>query len=76
MLVKKPVSFTWKVLLISDDVSCLGTTSRWQRSTFQVKSSTGLFPCVGVDAAGGGVVSHAGGVALVLRVGSDFAVRG
>lgn len=29
-----------------------------------MKNSTGLIPCVEVDAASGGVVSHAGGVAL------------
>ena len=33
-----------------------------------MKKRTGLFPAVGVDAAGCGVVSHAGGVALVETV--------
>jgi len=33
-----------------------------------VKKSSGLYPCVGVDAAGSGVVSQAGGVALVETV--------
>jgi hypothetical protein len=41
------------------------TKSSQGRSTFLVRESTGLYPRVRTDAAGTGVVSHAGSVLLL-----------
>src|SRR4051794_687887 len=49
---------------------CLATdiSRGCDRSTFQVKQTTGFYPRVRVDRAGKGVVSHAGGSLLTAAI--------
>src|SRR5665648_273204 len=49
-------------------MTCLRSTSASSRSTFQVKKTTGFYPRVRVDAAGGSAVGQAGGVLLTSTV--------
>src|SRR3954471_2810868 len=55
-----------KVLLSWEDVACLGSQLRRNRSTFLVKKTTGPYPASTVDGAGASVVPHAGST-LLLR---------
>src|SRR3954452_375299 len=49
-----------KVLLNWEDVACLGSHLRRNRSTFLVKKTTGPYPALTVDGTGSSVVPHAG----------------
>jgi hypothetical protein len=54
-----------KVLLSWEDVACLGSQLRRNRSTFLVKKTTGHYPASTVDGAGSSVVPHAGSTVLL-----------
>src|SRR4051794_31514266 len=55
-----------KVLLSWEDVACLGSQLRRNRSTFLVKKRSGPYPVLAVDGRGSSVVPNAGAV-LLLR---------
>src|SRR3954454_4628584 len=66
-----------KVLLTCEDMACLGTQLRQDRSTFLVKKRSGCYPRLAIDGQGSSVVPNAGAV-LLLRtaetVGLDAAL--
>src|SRR3954463_3979624 len=66
-----------KVLLTCEDMACLGTQLRQDRSTFLVKKRSGCYPRLTIDGQGSSVVPNAGAV-LLLRaaevVGLDTAL--
>src|SRR3954463_2587837 len=55
-----------KVLLTCEDMACLGTQLRQDRSTFLVKKRSGCYPRLTIDGQGCSVVPNAGAV-LLLR---------
>src|SRR4051794_41292817 len=55
-----------KVLLTCEDMACLGTQLRQDRSTFLVKKRSGCYPRLAIDGQGSSVVPNAEAV-LLLR---------